>query len=460
MNDLQEQVKIEHVPAEKNEEGKANIDTWPAEEIFQHLACLYIKYIDIYRKLETCYDQIVHPQKRIFIKRVLESTICRICEMKKDLCLFNPRPTSLYVHLDQLLFDLKYDPSIIEIPVPRYFKEDDKIKVELAFKEKVERASGKKKKKKKKASKKKKKKSEEEKPKEPRSVKEKEFLIDKILEQVHQTADPEVEIVHDPFTLDMEIVSAIRLIQKNERGRQGRLRYIQINEQITKATEKKAARDGKYNKPELTQQEKECACGELVQRRIRGILARKQVEALRMEEMIFLGMTRRPQTAQERTRGPLVQMDRTAELRKQVQEDNWIVFDKAKQQIQDEIEAVEGNDIVDQMLKERRDWIQQQKAMNAGKPPKDMSKFADRNNLETPLSPEEEAAKKAEEEADKGKKKAKEKKKKEKKKKGKSKDDEPQIAKIGPTEVIQKFDEFYKTYNDTWVDRDETDNYE
>lgn len=101
------------------------------------------------------------------------------------LCLFNPRPTSLYVHLDQLLFDLKYDPSIIEIPVPRYFKEDDKIKVELAFKEKVERASGKKKKKKKKASKKKKKKTEEVKPKEPRSVKEKEFLIDKILEQVH-----------------------------------------------------------------------------------------------------------------------------------------------------------------------------------------------------------------------------------------------------------------------------------
>ena len=67
--------------------------------------------------------------------------------MKKDLVLFNPRPKSIYVHLDQLLFDLKYDPSIIEIPVPRYFKEDDKIKVEMAFKEKVERDTGKKKKK-------------------------------------------------------------------------------------------------------------------------------------------------------------------------------------------------------------------------------------------------------------------------------------------------------------------------
>ena len=115
--------------------------------------------------------------------------------------------------------------------------------MELAFKEKVERDAGKKKKKKKAKKAKKGKKKEEEVPKEPRSVKEKEFLIDKILEQAHQSAEPEVEIVHDPFTLDMEIVSAIRLIQKNERGRQGRLRYNQITEQITKVNEKKAARE-------------------------------------------------------------------------------------------------------------------------------------------------------------------------------------------------------------------------
>lgn len=67
----------------------------------------------------------VHPQKRIFIKKTLECTICRICEMKKNMVLFNPRKDSIYVHLDQLLFDLKYDPSIIEMPVPRYFREDD-----------------------------------------------------------------------------------------------------------------------------------------------------------------------------------------------------------------------------------------------------------------------------------------------------------------------------------------------
>lgn len=66
--------------------------------------------------------------------------------MKKDLATYNNRPSSIYIHLDQLLFDLKYDPSIIEIPVPRYFKEDDRIPVEIEFKEKVEIETGKKKK--------------------------------------------------------------------------------------------------------------------------------------------------------------------------------------------------------------------------------------------------------------------------------------------------------------------------
>jgi len=74
--------------------------------------------------------------------------------------MYNPRPGSLYVHLDQLLFDLKYDPSILEIPVPRYFREDDRIPIDIEFKEKVEK-EGAKKKKKKKAKKKKKKKADD-----------------------------------------------------------------------------------------------------------------------------------------------------------------------------------------------------------------------------------------------------------------------------------------------------------
>lgn len=143
----------------------------------------------------------------------------RICELKQDLTLFNQRPKSIYVHLDQLLFDLKYDPSIIEIPVPRYFKEDDRIKVELAFKEPVVR--GKKKKKKKS----KKKKVTEEVEKEPKSTLEKEFMLNKIMDAhltkpgLYQGSEPVEEVIVEQIQLEMDIVSAICLIQKNERGR-------------------------------------------------------------------------------------------------------------------------------------------------------------------------------------------------------------------------------------------------
>ena len=80
-----------------------------------------------------------------------------------------------------MLFDLKYDPSIIEIPVPRYFKEDDRIDVDLIFKEKVDRGGKKKGKKKKKAKKKKgkkkKKADDEEKKEEVDSIDRKEGWI-------------------------------------------------------------------------------------------------------------------------------------------------------------------------------------------------------------------------------------------------------------------------------------------
>ena len=216
-----------------------NSELWGLEERFSHYAVLYIKYIEIYRKLEECYDQIVHPQKRIFIKKVLESTICRICEIKKYLVFYNFRQGSIYVHLDGLLFDLKYDPSVIEIPVPRYFKEDDHIPVDIVFKDKVEREGGKKKKGKKggkKGGKKKKKKDDDDGPKKKvLSMNEKEAQIDEALVKRFETTDPVEEVAYDPFTLDLEITSAIRLIQKNERGRQGRGRYLDALQKITSA---------------------------------------------------------------------------------------------------------------------------------------------------------------------------------------------------------------------------------
>lgn len=85
-------------------------------------SCIYIKYVQIYRKLEECYDQMVHPQKRLDIKKALESTIGRILELKSWMVKLNK--LNDVVQLDDILVDLKLTPDVLEIPVPRYYVED------------------------------------------------------------------------------------------------------------------------------------------------------------------------------------------------------------------------------------------------------------------------------------------------------------------------------------------------
>lgn len=116
------------------------------------------------------------------------------------------------------------------------------------------------------------------------------------------------------------------------------------------------------------------------------------------------------------------------------------------------------------MLKDRREWIIEQKQMTF-KTPDDIKPFYDRFNVDTPMSPEEQAAKDAADEEEGGKKKGNKKDKgakgkgKGKKKKGGDDDGKEQIVKIGPSEVVQRFDDHYNDFNDLWVARDEKDNY-
>ena len=146
--------------------------------------------------------------------------------------------------------------------------------------------------------------------------------------------------------------------------------------------------------------------------------------------------------------------------RKQYEQD----FKSEKDFLKDEVECNEGQDIEENMLKERRDWVQEYKANHNGKAPDDLKDFYDRFNVETPLTPEEQEAKRLQDEEDakakKGKKdKAKKDKGKKKKKKGGDDDDGgKQTVKIGPSELVRKFDEFYEDYTDVWANRDEEKN--
>jgi len=66
---------------------------------------------------------------------------------------------------------------------------------------------------------------------------------------------------------------------------------------------KKRLNKGKLVAP--TKQENEELAAESIQCLIRGILARKVIEGMRDEEMIFLGMARKPKTEEEKKNDPM-----------------------------------------------------------------------------------------------------------------------------------------------------------
>jgi len=173
----------------------------------------------------------------------------------------------------------------------------------------------------------------------------------------------------------------------------------------------------------------------MIQNRIRGILARKEGEELRMKEMEFLGMAQKAKTQQEILNDPIVKMQKNCENRRMIRQTNEEDFNTAKELLKEEIANTEGVEISESMKKERRDWIQEYRGLHNGKPPADLKDFYNRFNVEPPLSPEEEEAKRLQEEEDA---KAKKKKKAPKKKKKKGGDDEEKVAvvKVGPTEVV------------------------
>ena len=74
---------------------------------FQLLATMYIKYIQIFRRLEMSYDQIVHPQKRRVLRHVLDGTMGRILELKHEMVQLE---FSEYHYFDDVLSDLKLTP--------------------------------------------------------------------------------------------------------------------------------------------------------------------------------------------------------------------------------------------------------------------------------------------------------------------------------------------------------------
>ncbi|GMF19653.1 unnamed protein product [Phytophthora fragariaefolia] len=106
-------------------------------EAFKHYACLYIKYVQMLARLTACYEHMLHPQKRIDVKQVLEVVAARVVELKNRLVKWNPSNVDVmtapersfpweYVDLDDVLVDLKLPPEMIMVAVPLSLLDDQR----------------------------------------------------------------------------------------------------------------------------------------------------------------------------------------------------------------------------------------------------------------------------------------------------------------------------------------------
>lgn len=68
----------------------------------------------------------VHPQKRIIMKEMLENTIVRLCEVKQNLIRYSTQSNivqSDFVNVDEILQEMKLTPEALRVPIPKYFKD-------------------------------------------------------------------------------------------------------------------------------------------------------------------------------------------------------------------------------------------------------------------------------------------------------------------------------------------------
>ena len=293
---------------------------------FAHYACLYIKYLQMLGKLDTCYDCMIHPQKRIAVKKVLELVIVRLVELKHVLVKCNPPHHLLkmndsgghekafpweYVHLDEVLVDLKLSPDILEVPIPKYFKEDNAKQLE-----------------------------------------QRDRMLFGYMRLKHNTDNLYLEDDAENVTSEkMSLDKAIEIIQRNERGRQGLYR-VKTQRDIRDREKQSRMYDSKETENDIEPD----VAGTNIQRLFRGFQARVAAHQERDNELMFVGMRARKDNVE------LLNYDKNIAYhkRKQEQYENKLSYEKALEDLKSVIMEEEGPEKKEELREERTLWITDQ----------------------------------------------------------------------------------------------------
>ena len=344
--ELHEEIQLEQWPASIGPNGKRPCDSWTdMKQYLNFFVGVYVKYIYLMRKIEDCYDQIIHVQIRAMVKKFLENIICGLVKVKGELIYYNNPVLELkpphYIFLDDYLIDLKLEPEDLEIAIPRYFREDNS-----------------------------------------EAMVQRRILLEEGLKRVNGgvPALPEEDKTKFFFNVDLGFEDAISIIQNFEICRQNIRR---ISAQL-KFASKKA--DDQIGGQVLVSEEKKSLI-------LQHLIAIQKVKQMKDDELKFLKMKNNSieeaaiipalnsvgtnLTEKDEKFANLKSPAEVRKDRKEIQKEKERDFNQYSKDMENSIKTIEGYDLKQKMINERRDWMEQYKQNNRGEPPQLLQLYYD-----------------------------------------------------------------------------------
>jgi IQ and AAA domain-containing protein len=269
----------------------------------------------------------IHPQKRMHVKKVLELVIRRILELKADLVRWNPPNSYLqmpsgveeafpweYVHLDDILVDLKLSPDTLEITVPKYFREENASLLE----QRDRLVSG-------------------------------YMRLKHNTDEIYVADEYETPVVVEPMTIER----AMEIIQRNERGRQAMSQFDSMRDTTDLEMQRML-----FSSSSVTDKDPSTLDMAVlhIQRSFKGFLGRHQAVGERENELMFIGMKPRKDNVDALD----YELNIAYLKRKQEQIENKQIYETALDDLKDTIMDEEGPEKRNELREERTLWITDQ----------------------------------------------------------------------------------------------------
>ncbi|XP_044579210.1 dynein regulatory complex protein 11 [Cotesia glomerata] len=368
------------------------------KKIHKIISELYVRYIVCCNKLEQCYDQMIQPQKRILLRKLLDSTLGRILEIKHELVEVD---LSEYNYYDDVLLKYGILPQEVELRIPNYFRRERESEI----------------------------------------LQRREFIS-----EVLRNAGVLDEVVQPRKMTESE---AIRLIQTHERARQGRVRF-QFMKEIREMKERSTI------KPEVAQVDvlREIMATMRIQKVWRGYITRRRMRKRRIAEMLLIGMVQPGQVITDNYRNAeKIKLHRYA---KQVEYQE--IFEKKLAEIKDYVRSEKSAIMEENIRSDIRQWINEYFQQTGKIPELPSAESGGSRMILSRQGTESSMSKSKESSSSKESKKSKKSKSKKESDTEKSEDESDPGIKVVPSNFLPELIQAHTEYQDVWRDKDESEN--